>query len=81
MYLNKLTSDAYCRCFEAIFSSVSSAHPRFAVGTSLVGIITDWSDHQFSGLEKAVGKGVAESVVKGCQVCQFRTITYMYINV
>lgn len=68
VYLNKLTSDAYCKCFEAIFSAASSATTKFAVGQSLVGIITDWSDHQFAGLEKAVGKDVAESVVKGCQV-------------
>ena len=68
VYLDRLTADAYCKCFEAIFSAASSATPKFAVGTSLVGIITDWSDHQFAGLEKAVGKDIAESVVKGCQV-------------
>ena len=51
VYLNKLNADAYCKLknFEAIFGAASSA---FAVGTSLVGIITDWSDHQFAGPER-----------------------------
>ena len=52
VYFNKLTSDAYCKCFEAIFNAASSTMPKFAVGQSLVGIITDWSDHQFAGLER-----------------------------
>jgi hypothetical protein len=51
-----------------MFGAVSSAYPKFKVGKSLLGIIMDWSDQQFSGLELAVGKDVAESIVKGCQV-------------
>lgn len=66
--LNKLTTEAYCECFKAIFSTVANNHPSFSVGKSLVGIIMDWSDQQFNGLEQAVGKDVAEAVVKGCQV-------------
>lgn len=68
MYLNKLTTDAYQKCFSSMFDAVSNAYPGFKVGKSLVGIIMDWSDQQFSGLELAVGKDVAESIVKGCQV-------------
>ena len=33
----------------------------------------------FFGLEKAVGEGVAESVVKGCQVCQFMHQCLMFV--
>ena len=69
VYLNKLTTDAYHKCFSSMFGAVSSTYPKFKVGKSLVGIIMDWSDQQFSGLELAVGKDVAESIVKGCQVC------------
>lgn len=81
VYLNKLTADAYCKCFEAIFRAASSATTKFAVGQSLLGIITDWSDHQFAGLEKAVGKDVAGSVVKGCQVhASYRIIQALIIR-
>ena len=41
VYLNKLNADAYCKSFDAIFGAASSASSEFAVGTSLVGIITD----------------------------------------
>ena len=68
VYLNKLTTDAYHKCFSSMFGAVSSTYPKFKVGKSLVGIIMDWSDQQFSGLELAVGKDVADSIVKGCQV-------------
>lgn len=66
--LNKLTTEAYSECFKAIFSTVAKTYPSFSVGKSLVGILMDWSDQQFNGLEQAVGKDVAEAVVKGCQV-------------
>ena len=68
MYLNKLTTDAYHKCFSSMFGAVSSAYPEFKVGKSLVGIIMDWSDQQFSGLELVVKRDVAESIVIGCQV-------------
>ena len=63
-----LTAEAYSERFKAIFSSVAKTYPSFSVGKSLVGILMDWSDQQFNGLEQAVGKDVAEAVVKGCQV-------------
>ena len=65
---NKLTTEAYSECFKAIFSTVAKIYPSFSVGKSLVGILMDWSDQQFNGLEQAVGKDVAEAVVKGCLV-------------
>ena len=67
--LNKLTIEAYSECFKAIFSTVAKPYPSFSVRKSLVEILMDWSDQQFNGLEQAVGKDVAEAVVKGCQVC------------
>ena len=67
--LNLLDAEAYAQCCKALFQQVASDHPTFKVGESLTGIIADWSDHQVSGLEKAVGKTVAQEMLKGCQVC------------
>ena len=74
VHLNKLTQEAYSECFRAVFSSVTKQHPSFAVGRSLVGILMDWSDQRFNGLEQVVGRDVAEAVVKGCQVCNHLTV-------
>ncbi len=67
--LNKLDAQAYAEVFRAVFAQVKADHPEFTVGESLKGIVLDWSHAQQKGLEGAIGKGVAKSVVKGCQVC------------
>ena len=69
VHLNSLKTEAYAQCFRAIFNGVSKYHPSFSVGTTLVGILMDWSDQQYNGLEEVVGEDVAKLVVKGCQVC------------
>ena len=66
--LNRLDTAAYTECFRTIFSAVREDHPSFAVGKTLLGIITDWSDQQYNGLAEVVGTEVAEEVVKGCRV-------------
>ena len=66
--LNSLDTAAYTQCFRAIFDAVREDHSSFAVGETLLGIITDWSDQQFNGLAEVVGTEVAEEVVKGCRV-------------
>lgn len=66
--LNQINTDAYAQCFKAVFQQVAEDHPTFQVGHSLTGIIADWSDQQVNGLIKVVGKSVADSVLKGCQV-------------
>ena len=38
-------------------------------GSTLTGIIADWSDQQISGLEMELGKPTASNLLKGCQVC------------
>lgn len=68
VHLNKLTAEAYAKCFRAVFDQVKASHPKFAVGKSLCGVIMDWSDQQYNGLEIAVGASVAEEVSKGCRV-------------
>lgn len=67
--MNLLDTDAYAQCFRALFEQVAADHPAFIVGESLSAVIADWSDQQTSGLEKAVGKLVANQMLKGCQVC------------
>ena len=62
--LNRLTADAYAQCFQSVFETVKKDHPQIAVGTSLQGIVLDWSDHQMKGQEAAV----ASRVAKGCRV-------------
>ena len=82
--LNKLTAEAHSERFKAIFSSVAKTYPSFSVEKSLVGILMDWSDQQFNGLEQAVEKDVAEAVVKGCQVyptvCRLNVISMFEIQ-
>lgn len=66
--LNRLDTDAYAQCFEAIFDQVKKDDPTFKVGDTLTGIIADWSDQQASCLDRAVGKSLAGEILKGCQV-------------
>lgn len=68
LHLNQINTDAYAQCFKAVFRKVAEDHPTFEVGHSFTGIIADWSDQQVSGSIKMVGKSVADSVLKGCQV-------------
>ena len=39
--------------FQGHFNTVAKTYPSFSVGKSLVGILMDWSDQQFNGLEQA----------------------------
>ena len=64
--LNRIDTDAYAQCFK---TRVKDDHPTFQIGQSLTGIIADWSDQQVNGLTKAVGKPIADVILKGCQVC------------
>ena len=74
--MNLIDADVYAQCFRALFEQVAADHPTFKVGESLGAVIADWSDQQASGLEKAVGKLVANQVLKGCQVCTYMQIAH-----
>ena len=63
--------------FQGHFQYCGQNLPKLLVGKSLVGILMDWSNQQFNGLEQAVGKDLAEAVVKGCQVC---IPNYVYVR-
>lgn len=86
--MNKLDATSYTHAFKAIFSKVKEKHPTFAVGTSLKGIIADWSDTQLNGLRGAIGEETVNKVVKGCQVVtksvykmQIRICFVLYLHV
>ena len=65
----------YMQSFSAICMTTSTRHPEFSVGGTLAGIILDRSNTQVQGLEKAVGKDVADKVVKGCHVIELLLIS------
>ena len=79
--MNNLTTEAYKQSFLAIFKTTSTRIPAFSVGGSLEGILVDWSDAQLTGLEQAVGKDIADKVVKGCQVSVTALITTCHLKV
>lgn len=68
VHLNSLNTEAYAQCFWAIFETVSKYYPKYSVEKSLHGILMDWSDQQYNGLEQVVGEDIAKAIVKGCQV-------------
>ena len=66
--INKQTSAAYGLAFKKTFDKCSSINPNFKLGTTLVGVLIDWSDAEANGLKHAVGKELAENLLKGCKV-------------
>ena len=68
--LNKLDASSYTHAFNAIFSKTKEKHHTLAVGTTLKGIIADWSDTQLNGLRGAIGEESTSKVMKECQVSQ-----------
>ena len=47
---------------------LKNASESFELGLILQGIVTDWSDAEIRGLKTAVGKDMAEKLLKGCKV-------------
>ena len=62
------SSAGYALCFKKIFDKCRSSNENFEVGSTLQGIVTDWSDAEINGLKMAVGKKTAENLLKGCKV-------------
>ena len=59
---------AYALCFMKTFEQCKKDHPNFTVGVSLVGVVVDWSDAQCNGLRLALGKELADKLLRGCEV-------------
>ena len=66
--LNKQTSEAYRIAFSKMFGKCSSVCSDFQPGSSLLGVLIDWSVAEMNGLQRAVGKSVADELLKGCRV-------------
>ena len=66
--LNRQTAEAYALAFKKVFTRCSSLNPCFKPGSTLLGVLTDWSDAEINGLKNAVGKDIAEVLLKGCRV-------------
>ena len=64
---NKENSQFYCTAFREIFQQYKEDHKDFDI-TNLKGIVLDWSDAERKGLEQAVGKEIAETLMIGCLV-------------
>ena len=77
--MNSLTVNAYRDVFRSIFDTVRQDHPKFAVGKSLKGIITDWSATQRRGIEQSTSVEVASRVLKGCEVCLIHTYECQHV--
>uniref|UniRef100_A0A1X7T411 Uncharacterized protein n=1 Tax=Amphimedon queenslandica TaxID=400682 RepID=A0A1X7T411_AMPQE len=68
VHLNKFDEEAYRCAFEAIFGEVTKHTKGFDVGKTLNGIIADRSNPHLKRLELAIGKELADKVIKGCQL-------------
>ena len=66
--LSKDDSDAHSIGVGKVFGMAKSDCSTFEAGTTLRGIVIDWSDAEANGLRKAVGDIVANRLLKGCQV-------------
>ena len=66
--LDAQTALAYSLAFKKVFEKCKRFNKEFELGSTLQGIITDWSDAEISGLKMAVGKNLAEKLLKGCKV-------------
>ena len=64
--LSKDDSDTYSIGFGKVFGMAKSDYSKFEVGTTLRGIVIDWSDAEANGVCKAVGDIVANRLLKGC---------------
>ena len=66
--MDKQDEHAHALAFKKIFQKCQKDHQEFKVGSTLIGIVTDWSDAETAGLKNVVGDDIASKVLKGCQV-------------
>ena len=66
--MDKQHKNAYKFAFNKTFDKCKLDHPNFEPGTSLLGVIIDWSDAEIQGLGQAVGPDVARKLIRGCSV-------------
>ena len=66
--MTKQDASAYSLACSKTFNKCKHSNSDFEPGTSLLGIVVDWSDAGIKGLESAVGKELAVTLLKGCKV-------------
>ena len=71
--LSQQSAEAYALSFRKIIAKCKADCPEFEIGTTLLGIMIDWSDAEIKGLHLAVGKKQAEELLKGCKVHWLRS--------
>jgi len=65
--LDKQDSFAYGLAFKKLFDKCKSSCGNFELGSTLMGVVTDWSDAEINGLRMAVGKETAEKLLKAAK--------------
>ena len=55
-------------CASNMFYQCRTSNEDFEVGSTLLGIVTNWSDTENNGFKKAIGKPSAENLLQGCKV-------------
>ena len=66
--LDKQGAKAYALAFRKSFAECEDDHPTFQPGTTLTGVVTDWSDAEIRGLGEVIGRETAQALLKGCKV-------------
>ena len=66
--MDRQGKSAYQLAFKKTFQKCKTDYPSFEPGTSLLGVIVDWSDTEIQGLGGAVGPDVARKLLRGCSV-------------
>ena len=54
--LSQQSTEAYALSFRKIIAKCKADCPEFEIGTTLLGIMIDWSDAEIKSLHFAVGK-------------------------
>ena len=73
IWMDKQSSNAYALGFRKLFEQCKLANHSFEVGTTMRGIVTDWSDAEIKGLQCAIGEENAMKLLKGCKVHWLRS--------
>ena len=73
-----LTVLAYGLGFKKLFEQCRQADSDFAIGETLLGIVTDWSDAEIKGLKNAIGQETAAKLLRGCKVHWLRSFQRVF---
>ena len=66
--MDKQDANAHALAFRKTFDACKESYPDFSVGSTLLGVVVDWSDAEIQGLAKAVGRELANELLRGCNV-------------